>query len=43
MVVLIVLFFGGSAFIRGTLACKYCKQKDIGCPAYDIFNKKKKK
>jgi hypothetical protein len=42
MVVLIVLFFGGSAFIRGIFACRYCKQKDIGCPAYDIFNKKKK-
>jgi hypothetical protein len=42
MVVLIVLFFGGSAFIRGIFACKYCKQKYIGCPAYAIFNKKKK-
>ena len=43
MVVLIVLFFGGTAVIRGTFACKYCKQKDIGCPAYAIFNKKKEK
>ena len=43
MVILIVLFFGGTAFIRGTFACKNCKQKDIGCPAYDIFNKKKEK
>jgi hypothetical protein len=43
MVVLIVLFFGGTAFVRGTFTCKYCKQKDIGCPAFDIFNKKKKK
>ena len=43
MVVLIVLFFGGTAFIRGTFACKYCKQKDIGCPADAIFNKKKEK
>jgi hypothetical protein len=40
MIVLIILFFGGTAFIRGTFACKYCKQKDIGCPAYAIFNKK---
>ena len=43
MVVLVVLFFGGTAFIRGTFACKYCKQKDIGCPAYAIFNKEKTK
>jgi len=43
MVVLIVLFFGGTAFVRGTFACKYCKQKDIGCPAYAIFNKKNQK
>ena len=42
MVLLIILFFGGTAFIRGTFACKYCKQKDIGCPAFDIFNKNKK-
>jgi hypothetical protein len=41
MVFLSVLFFGGTAFIRGTFACKYCKQKDIGCSAYEIFNKKK--
>ena len=43
MIVLIILFFGGTAFIRGTFACKYCKQKDIGCPAYAIFNKEKTK
>jgi hypothetical protein len=40
MILLIVLFFCGTAFIRGIFACKYCKQKDIGCPAYAIFNKK---
>ena len=43
MIVLIFLFFGGTAFVRGTFACKYCKQKDIGCPAYEIFNKNKEK
>ena len=43
MVILGVLFFGGTSFIRGTFACKYCKQKDIGCPAFEIFNKKKEK
>jgi len=43
MAILAILFFGGTAFIRGTFVCKYCKQKDIGCPAYAIFNKKKEK
>ena len=43
MIVLVILFFGGTAFIRGSFACKYCKQKEIGCPADKIFNKKGKK
>ena len=43
MIVLIILFFGGTSFIRGSFACKYCKQKEIGCPADKIFNKKKEK
>jgi len=43
MIVLIILFFGGTSFIRGSFACKYCKQKEIGCPADKIFNKEKEK
>jgi hypothetical protein len=39
MVVLVVLSMGGNALIRGSLACKYCKQKEIGCPAEQLFNK----
>ena len=39
MVVLIMLFMGGTAFIRGSYACKYCKQKELGCPAEQLFNK----
>ena len=41
MIVLAVLFFGGTAFIRSTFACKYCKQREISCPADEMFNKKK--
>ena len=41
MILLAILFFGGTGFIRGTFACKYCKQKEIGCPAQEIFSKKK--
>lgn len=41
LIILAIIFFSGTALIRGTFACKYCKQKDIGCPADEIFNKKK--
>ena len=39
MVVLVMLSMGGTAFIRGSYACKYCKQKELGCPAEQLFNK----
>ena len=41
IILLIMIFFGGTSIIRGSFACKYCKQKDIGCPAQEIFTKKK--
>ena len=40
MTVLIVFGFFGNAFIRGSCACKYCKQGKIGCPAEKLFKKK---
>jgi hypothetical protein len=40
LIVLLVLSFTGNAFIRGSYACKYCKQKELGCPAEQLFNKK---
>ncbi|MBN1579835.1 MAG: hypothetical protein JXA89_03970 [Anaerolineae bacterium] len=39
MFVLIGLAFGGSAALRGSLLCKYCKQGEIGCPAAQLFEK----
>ena len=40
MVILIVLSLSGNALIRGSLACKCCKQKELtGCPAEQLFNK----
>lgn len=39
MVILVILSLGGNAFMRGSLACKYCKQKELGCPAEQLFNK----
>ena len=39
MVILVMLSMGGNALLRGSLACKYCKQKELGCPAEQLFNK----
>ena len=39
IILLVIIFFGGTGFIRGSFACKYCKQKELGCPAQNIFNK----
>ena len=41
IIFLAIFFFGGTGFIRGSFACKYCKQKEVGCPADNIFSKKK--
>jgi hypothetical protein len=38
---LVLLTTIGNGFIRGSLTCKYCKQKEIGCPADELFNKGK--
>jgi hypothetical protein len=34
---LLALAFVGTGFVRGSLACKYCKQREIGCAAYELF------
>jgi len=39
---LFLLSFSGNALVRGSLTCKYCKQREMGCPAEQLFNKKKK-
>lgn len=41
LILLVILSFGGNAVIRGNFACKYCKQREIGCPAEKLFSKKK--
>lgn len=41
MVLLLALGFFGNAAVRGQLACKYCKQREIGCPAQKLFDKVK--
>ncbi|GET23146.1 hypothetical protein CLV93_10312 [Prolixibacter denitrificans] len=41
LAVLVVLTTSGNNYIRGTLTCKHCKQRELGCPAEQLFNKKK--
>ena len=41
MIVIILLSSAGNSFIRGSLACKYCRQREIGCPAVQLFNREK--
>lgn len=41
LVILVILGFGGNAVVRGWFACKYCKQREIGCPAEKLFSKNK--
>jgi len=38
-ILLIVLTTMGNSFIRGTLTCKFCKQRELGCPAEKLFSK----
>jgi len=35
--VLILLASVGNGIIRGAFACKYCRQREIGCPAAKLF------
>jgi hypothetical protein len=40
LLVLAILSFGGSAFVRGSLACNHCRQREMGCPAQKLFSKR---
>lgn len=41
LIILLLLMTTGTGFIRGKLTCRYCKQRELGCPAYLLFNKGK--
>jgi len=41
MVVILLLTTVGNSMVRGTLACRYCRQREIGCPALKLFEKSK--
>lgn len=36
---LLMLAFGGNYIVRSRIACRYCKQREIGCPAERFFGK----
>ncbi len=41
IVALFLLMSAGNSLVRGSIACKYCKQRQLGCPAQQLFAKKK--
>ncbi|HEX3002406.1 MAG TPA: hypothetical protein VHN82_08600 [Methanoregula sp.] len=41
VIILLLLGFAGNAFVRGHLACRFCKQRELGCPAERLFDAKK--
>ena len=40
LILLIALSTFGNEFIRGSLTCNHCKQQELGCPAFMLFQKK---
>ncbi len=41
IILLFLITFVGNAFVRGSLACKFCKQRKLGCPATELFGGEK--
>ena len=43
ILIMILLFLTtfGNGFVRSNFACKYCKQREFGCPAEKLFAKAK--
>ncbi len=41
IILLAVLASVGNGLVRRFLACKFCKQREIGCPPEQLFNKAK--
>ena len=39
IILLILLAFPVSGYLRGSLACRHCKQRELGCPAEQLFKK----
>ena len=43
LAVLLVLTFWGNAVVRGSFACRHCRQRQLGCPAERLFSKSAQK
>jgi hypothetical protein len=43
MIALMVLAFPGNGFVRGQHACCHCRQRELGCPAEELFRQKSSK
>lgn len=43
LLIVTLAFLGsvGTGLVRGQLACKYCKQRELGCPADQLFSRTK--
>ena len=41
LILLVAFTTAGNGYIRGTLTCTNCKQRELGCPADKLFNKGK--
>ena len=39
ILVLVIIAFPVTGFVRGSISCKFCRQKEIGCPAVQLFAK----
>ena len=42
VIIIVVLTTQGNSCVRGQLACKHCKQGELGCPVKKMFDKMKK-
>jgi len=38
---LLALSFGGNYIVRSRIACAYCRQRELGCPAEQFFGKQR--
>jgi hypothetical protein len=39
LVALLTLSFGGNYVVRSRIACTYCRQRELGCPAEQFFGR----
>ncbi len=38
MAAILILAFAGNGLVRSSFACTHCKQRDLGCPAAQLFS-----